>query len=191
MRRIITLAVLTLIAFVFPLSALASDKAPKVKLETSMGDIVVQLDAEKAPISTENFLYYVKSGFYNDTIFHRVMDGFMIQGGGFTQDMDQKTNTLPPIENEAKNGLKNNKYTIAMARTPNPHSATSQFFINVANNDSLNYPGQDGWGYAVFGQVVEGEKVVDKIKAVSTTTKKGHQNVPQTAVIIKKAVVLP
>ena len=134
-----------------------------ITLSTSLGNIVLELDADKAPITVENFLSYAKSGYYNGTIFHRVIDGFMIQGGGFDSSMKQKS-TENPIKNEANNGLKNNKYTIAMARTSIPDSATSQFFINVNNNDFLNYPGQDGWGYCVFGKVTAGTDVVDKIQ---------------------------
>ncbi|MFH0342685.1 MAG: peptidylprolyl isomerase [Chromatiales bacterium] len=157
-----------------------------VKLHTNHGLIVIALDAEKAPISAENFLEYVASGHYNGTIFHRVISDFMIQGGGFTEDMSEKS-ARAPIQNEAKNGLKNDPYTLAMARTSDPHSASSQFFINVGNNGFLNYPGQDGWGYAVFGKVIEGMDVVDKIKTVSTGDKAGHQNVPTDPVIIEKA----
>ncbi len=159
---------------------------PMVKLHTNHGFIVIALDPEKAPISTENFLGYVASGHYNGTIFHRVISNFMIQGGGFTEDMSQKP-ARAPIQNEAKNGLKNDPYTLAMARTSDPHSASSQFFINVGNNGFLNYPGQDGWGYAVFGKVIEGMDVVDKIKMVPTGDKAGYQNVPTDPVIIEKA----
>ena len=169
--------------------ALAQDAAPKVKLTTSMGEIVVQLDPAKAPKTVENFLNYVKDKHYDGTIFHRVMNGFMIQGGGFTADMQQKA-TKPPIPLEANNGLKNDTYTIAMARTGNPNSATSQFFINVKNNDSLNAPSPDGYGYAVFGKVVSGSDVVDKIKAVATGNKGGHQNVPTTPVVIESATLV-
>ena len=169
--------------------ALAQDAAPKVKLTTSMGEIVVQLDPTKAPKTVENFLNYVKDKHYDGTIFHRVMNGFMIQGGGFTADMQQKA-TKPPIPLEANNGLKNDTYTIAMARTGNPNSATSQFFINVKNNDSLNAPSPDGYGYAVFGKVVSGNDVVDKIKAVATGNKGGHQNVPTTPVVIESATLV-
>ncbi|QIL69057.1 peptidyl-prolyl cis-trans isomerase [Diaphorobacter sp. HDW4B] len=169
--------------------ALAQDAAPKVKLTTSMGEIVVQLDPAKAPKTVENFLTYVKDKHYDGTIFHRVMNGFMIQGGGFTADMQQKA-TKPPIPLEANNGLKNDTYTIAMARTGNPNSATSQFFINVKNNDSLNAPSPDGYGYAVFGKVVSGNDVVDKIKAVATGNKAGHQNVPTTPVVIESATLV-
>jgi cyclophilin family peptidyl-prolyl cis-trans isomerase len=160
----------------------------KVKLTTSMGPIVIQLDKEKAPISTENFVKYVESGHYNGTIFHRVIDNFMVQGGGFKQDMSQKP-TQAPIKNEAANGLKNENYTVAMARTGVRDSATSQFFINVKDNEFLNYSGesQQGWGYAVFGKVVEGKETVDKIKKVPTGNAGGHQNVPTTPVVIEKA----
>ncbi len=163
--------------------------APKVKLATSMGDIVLQLDPAKAPKSVENFLAYVNSKHYDGTVFHRVMNGFMIQGGGFTADMQQKP-TRAPIPLEAKNGLKNDMYTVAMARTPNPDSATAQFFINVKNNDNLNAPSPDGHGYAVFGKVVSGSDVVDKIKAVATGNKGGHGNVPNEPITITSATVV-
>jgi len=164
---------------------------PRVKLHTNMGDMVITLDAAKAPKTTENFLTYVKEGFYNGTIFHRVIDGFMIQGGGFEPGMKQKQ-THAPIENEANNGLKNDKYTVAMARTSDPHSATAQFFINVSNNDFLNFtaPTPNGWGYAVFGAVTEGTEVVDKIKGVKTGNKGFHQNVPNEDIVIEKAEVV-
>ena len=166
--------------------------APRVKLATSAGDIVLELQAAKAPKSVENFLAYVKKGHYNGTVFHRVIPGFMIQGGGFDKAMAQKP-TEKPIENEANNGLKNDKYTVAMARTPHPHSASAQFFINVNDNAFLNHtaPTQQGWGYAVFGRVVEGQDIVDKIAAVPTGDKGMHQNVPLTPVIINAATVLP
>lgn len=159
-----------------------------IKLHTNHGDIVIELDHEKAPKTAENFERYVKEGFYDGTIFHRVIDGFMIQGGGFDADMHQK-DTHAPIENEADNGLKNDRYTIAMARTMEPHSASAQFFINVKNNDFLNHtaPNMQGWGYAVFGKVVEGQDVVDKIKGVKTGNRGGHQDVPVEAVIIETA----
>lgn len=163
--------------------------APQVLLKTNMGDIVLELNQEKAPKSVENFVQYVKSGQYNGTIFHRVIDGFMIQGGGFDKDMKEKA-TRAPIQNEAANGLKNDIYTIAMARTSAPHSATAQFFINTANNSMLNYPSRDGWGYAVFGKVIKGSEVVDKIKNVSTGNRGGHQNVPTTPVVIESASVI-
>ena len=165
--------------------------SPRVKLETSMGDIVIELDATKAPKTAANFVDYVKDGFYNGTVFHRVMDGFMIQGGGFEPGLKQKP-TKAPIDNEANNGLKNDKYTIAMARTNDPHSATAQFFINVADNDFLNHtaPTPNGWGYAVFGKVVSGTEVVDKIKGVKTGNSGFHQNVPTQDVIINKAVIV-
>jgi cyclophilin family peptidyl-prolyl cis-trans isomerase len=160
----------------------------KVRLTTSMGPIVIELDKAKAPISVDNFVKYVESGHYNGTIFHRVIDGFMIQGGGFTKDMQQKP-VQAPIKNEGANGLKNDNYTVAMARTGVRDSATSQFFINVKDNDFLNYSGESpqGWGYAVFGKVVEGKETVDKIKKVATSNAGGHQNVPQAAVVIEKA----
>jgi peptidyl-prolyl cis-trans isomerase B (cyclophilin B) len=157
-----------------------------VLLTTNYGTMKLELDAEKAPKTVENFLTYVRSGHYNGTIFHRVIDGFMIQGGGFEPGMKQKP-TNEPIENEAKNGLKNEPYSIAMARTSAPHSASAQFFINVKNNSFLDYPGQDGWGYCVFGKVVEGTDVVDKIKSVKTTRAGGHSDVPVENVVIEKA----
>jgi peptidyl-prolyl cis-trans isomerase B (cyclophilin B) len=161
-----------------------------VVLTTSMGEITLELDAKKAPKSVENFVAYVKAGHYDGTIFHRVMDNFMIQGGGFNDKMVQKP-TKATIKNEADNGLKNNKYTIAMARTNDPHSATAQFFINVADNDFLNFssPTDRGWGYAVFGKVTAGMDVVDKIKAVKTGNNGFHQNVPLEPVTILKAAV--
>ena len=164
---------------------------PRVKLHTNQGDIVITLDAAKAPKTVANFLTYTKEGFYNGTVFHRVIDGFMVQGGGFEPGMKQKQ-THAPIENEANNGLKNDKYTLAMARTSDPHSATTQFFINVSNNDFLNFtaPTPNGWGYAVFGTITEGTDVVDKIKGVKTGNKGFHQNVPNEDVIIEKAGVL-
>ena len=157
----------------------------KVKLTTSMGPIVIELDKAKAPVSVDNFVKYVESGHYNGTIFHRVIDGFMIQGGGFGKDMRQKP-TQPPIKNEGGNGLKNDAYTLAMARTNVPDSATAQFFINVNNNASLNASGGNA-GYAVFGKVVEGKETVDKIRKVPTGNAGGHQNVPTEAVVIEKA----
>ncbi len=164
---------------------------PRVKMTTSLGDIVITLDAVKAPKTVANFLAYVNDGFYNGTVFHRVIDGFMVQGGGFEPGLKQKP-TKANVENEANNGLKNNKYTLAMARTSDPHSATAQFFINVANNDFLNHtaPTAQGWGYAVFGEVTEGKDIVDKMKAVATANSGFHQNVPTTDLLIIKAVVL-
>lgn len=162
-----------------------------VKLHTNFGTISIELDTEKAPITTANFLDYVNSGFYANTIFHRVIDGFMIQGGGFEPGMAQKA-TKAPIKNEANNGLKNSIYTIAMARTPNPDSASSQFFINVNDNDFLNFsaPTAQGWGYCVFGKVVEGTEVVDAIRKVKTGNRAGHQDVPVEDVIIERAEVV-
>ncbi len=160
-----------------------------VILNTNHGNIKIELDADKAPKTVENFLNYVKSGHYDGTIFHRVIDGFMIQGGGFEPGMKQKP-TNDPIENEAKNGLKNEPYTLAMARTSAPHSASAQFFINIKNNSFLDFPGQDGWGYCVFGKVVEGMDVVDKIRAVKTTRTGMHADVPVEDVIIEKTEIV-
>jgi len=157
-------------------------------LETNMGEIHITVDAEKAPITAKNFTDYVEDGFFDGTIFHRVIPNFMIQGGGMTEDMQQKT-TKANIENEAKNGLKNVKYSVAMARTMAPHSASSQFFINVADNQFLDFPGQDGWGYCVFGEVVAGQDVVDKIEKVETINLGGHSDVPGETVIITKASI--
>jgi peptidyl-prolyl cis-trans isomerase B (cyclophilin B) len=160
----------------------------KVKLTTSMGPIVIELDDAKAPVSAENFLKYVDSGHYDGTVFHRVIDGFMVQGGGFSKDMKQKP-VNAPIKNEGANGLKNDNYTVAMARTGVRDSATAQFFINVKDNDFLNYSGESpqGWGYAVFGKVVEGQDTVDKIRKVATSSAGGHENVPKQPVVIEKA----
>ncbi len=160
-----------------------------VIITTNHGAMTVELDAEKAPKTVENFLAYVNSGHYNGTIFHRVISNFMIQGGGFEPGMKQKP-TNDPIENEAKNGLTNDTYTLAMARTGDPHSASSQFFINVTNNGFLNYPGQDGWGYCVFGKVVDGTDVVDKIKRVPTKRAGPFADVPVEDVVIEKMEVV-
>jgi peptidyl-prolyl cis-trans isomerase B (cyclophilin B) len=165
---------------------------PQVELHiTGHGTVTIELDADKAPKSAENFLAYVKKGHYDGTIFHRIIDGFMIQGGGFAPGMSQKP-TDAPINNEANNGLKNNKYTLAMARTQDPHSASAQFFINVADNGFLNHtaPSVQGWGYAVFGKVIAGTDVVDKLGKVSTGRKGYHDDVPLQDVVIGKAVVL-
>ncbi len=164
---------------------------PKVKLITSMGDIVLELDAEKAPASVENFVNYVKNGHYDGLIFHRIIGGFMVQGGGMEPGMSERAN-LSAIENEADNGLKNDKGTVAMARTNDPHSATSQFFINLSDNDFLNHTGKDtrGWGYAVFGKVVEGIEVVDAMGAVATGNKGGHGDVPLEDVVVIKAEIV-
>ncbi len=162
-----------------------------IKLETSMGDIFLELDEEKAPKSAANFMEYVKNGQYDGTIFHRVIDGFMIQGGGMTADMQEKP-TGQPIENEADNGLQNEAYTVAMARTMDPHSATAQFFINVKNNDFLNHSAKtdNGWGYAVFGKVTKGHSVVNKIKAVATGRHGMHDDVPKEPIEIIKAEIV-
>lgn len=162
-----------------------------IKLHTNHGVISLELDAAKAPDTAANFTQYVKDGHYNNTIFHRVIDGFMVQGGGFEPGMKQKP-TREPVQNEANNGLKNDMYTVAMARTSAPHSASAQFFINVANNDFLNHsaPTPQGWGYCVFGQVVDGTDVVDKIRKVKTGSRGMHQDVPVEDVIIEKAEIV-
>ena len=164
----------------------------KVRLTTNLGTIVIELDAEKAPITVSNFIDYVKAGHYDNTIFHRVIKKFMVQGGGHTADMKQKSDTKAPIKNEADNGLKNDKYTIAMARTSDPHSATAQFFINVNDNEFLNFtaPTSSGWGYTVFGKVVEGTDVVDAIEQVKTSRSGFHQDVPVENVVIEKAEII-
>jgi peptidyl-prolyl cis-trans isomerase B (cyclophilin B) len=165
---------------------------PKVELHIAgEGVVTLELDEQKAPKSVANFISYVKKGHYDGTIFHRVIDGFMIQGGGFAPGMSQKP-TDPPIENEADNGLKNDKYTVAMARTSAPHSASAQFFINVADNEFLNHksPTPQGWGYAVFGKVVGGQDIVDRLRGVPTATRSGHGDVPKTDLVIEKAVVV-
>ena len=164
----------------------------QVKLTTNHGDIVLELNAEKAPLTVANFIEYVKAGHYTNTVFHRVIGNFMIQGGGFEPGMKEKKDKRPSIQNEADNGLSNDKYTVAMARTMEPHSASAQFFINVADNSFLNHtaPTAQGWGYAVFGKVVEGQDVVDKIKGVKTTSKAGHQDVPAEDVIVEKAEII-
>ncbi|MCM6772433.1 peptidylprolyl isomerase [Nocardia sp. CDC159] len=158
----------------------------KVLLNTSAGDITLELDEAKAPKTVANFVDYVKSGHYAGTIFHRVIPNFMVQGGGLTAEMQQKP-APNRVENEANNGLRNDKYTVAMARTSDPHSASAQFFINTADNGFLNYPGQDGWGYAVFGRVVEGTDVVDAIEGVPTGSRAGHQDVPKEPITIVSA----
>lgn len=183
---LISLVILGFLIYVFN----KGETMPKVKLTTSVGDIVIELDSENAPISTENFLSYVDSGFYNGTIFHRVIFNFMIQGGGLLEDMSSKDQKLEAILNEADNGLLNERGTIAMARTSSPHSATSQFFINHVDNGFLNYRGNQSdqdWGYAVFGKVVEGIEVVDNIAGVETSASPPHQDVPVEAVILVKA----
>jgi peptidyl-prolyl cis-trans isomerase B (cyclophilin B) len=164
---------------------------PTVLLKTSMGDVTISLNAEKAPNTVKNFVDYVKAGFYDGTIFHRVISNFMVQGGGFTPDMTQKP-VREPIKNEANNGLNNDQYTIAMARTSDPHSATAQFFINVTNNDFLNFTKEttQGWGYAVFGQVTAGFDVVDAMKGVKTATKGFHQDVPVEPLTILSATLV-
>ena len=186
-RRAALLLVGTTLALSLPLAASAAD-APKVRLTTSAGDIVLALDPVKAPKSVENFLQYVRDKHYDGTVFHRVIDGFMIQGGGFTADLQQKP-TRAPIPLEANTGLKNDRGTIAMARTADPGSATAQFFINLVNNAPLNAPSPDGHGYAVFGKVVSGMDVVDKIRGVAVGNQGPYQNVPKTPVTILKATL--
>lgn len=188
--RAVVAALVLALGFCLAPQAKAAGKLPEVAIQTSLGDIVVELDTEKAPETVRNFLYYVKSGFYNDTIFHRVIDGFMIQGGGLTADMQDKPNKRKPIRNEAGNGLSNSAYTIAMARTQDPHSATSQFFINVVDNPALDHRNESmqGYGYAVFGRVIKGQDVVDKIKRVPTGRSGMHADVPKTPVVIKAVV---
>jgi peptidyl-prolyl cis-trans isomerase B (cyclophilin B) len=177
-----------------PYHCRASNTQPQeysmVIIRTTFGDIKLELDADKAPKTVANFIRYAQEGYYNGTIFHRVIDNFMIQGGGFDTDMQQKP-TQEPIENEADNGLKNDFGTIAMARTMEPHSATAQFFINVKDNDFLNHSGKNmqGWGYTVFGKMTEGEEVLDKIRAVATTSRNGHQDVPTDPVIIESVEI--
>jgi len=190
MRKLLT-------SFIFVLTCFTSQMVlagPKVEFKTTMGNFVVELDADKAPKTTANFLNYVKSGFYNGTIFHRVIDGFMIQGGGFTADMNQKP-TDAPVVSEAQNGLKNQNYTIAMARTSDPDSATAQFFINVNNNEGLNYPNSMGNGYTVFGKVISGTQTIDAIRKIPTmiasTPKTGRMSdVPSKTVTIESATIL-
>ena len=172
------------------LLSLAALAAPSVEMQTSMGRIVIELDSEKAPKTVQNFVQYVNEGFYNGTVVHRVIPGFMIQGGGFTVDMNQKP-AARKVENEGRNGLKNDRGTIAMARTADPHSASSQFFVNHRDNSSLNYPASDGWGYTVFGKVPPGMDVVDKIAKVETGNRSMHQNVPLEPVIIQSVKILP
>jgi len=179
------------VAALLAATAAAQDKgaAPRVLLATSLGDITIQLEPQKAPRTVANFLDYVKAGHYDGTVFHRVIDGFMIQGGGFTPDLAQKP-TRAPIPLESRNGLKNERGTVAMARTSVPDSATSQFFINLVDNPRLDYPNPDGNGYAVFGRVVSGMDVVDRIRKIETAPQKGHQNVPSTPVLIRSATIV-
>ncbi len=171
----------------FSLTAFAAN--PQVEMKTSQGIIIIELYRDKAPQSVENFLRYVKEDFYKGTLFHRVIDGFMIQGGGFSSGMKEKP-TREPIQNEAKNGVKNEMGTIAMARTGDPHSATAQFFINLKNNTSLDYPNPDGWGYAVFGKVVKGLDVVQKIGKTTTGSSGFYQDVPTTPIVIESVKIL-
>jgi peptidyl-prolyl cis-trans isomerase A (cyclophilin A) len=181
---------LLMLAFALLSSFAAFAANPQLEVKTSLGTISIELYQDKAPKSVENFLQYAKDGFYNDTVFHRVIPGFMIQGGGFTPDMKQK-DARAPIQNEARNGLKNQTGTLAMARTGDPHSASAQFFINLKDNSFLDYPSRDGWGYAVFGKVTQGFDIVQKIAMVPTGNAGPHQNVPNTPVIIEFVKLLP
>ncbi len=184
MRRLLFLAIALLSSF----AACAAN--PQVEMKTSLGTLTIELYADKAPKTVENFLQYARDGFFDGTVFHRVIPGFMIQGGGMSPELKEKP-TRPPVQNEAKNGLKNETGTIAMARTSDPHSASAQFFINLKDNAFLDYPGRDGWGYAVFGKVVQGFDVVEKIARVPTGNSGFHQNVPTKPVLIEAARVLP
>jgi peptidyl-prolyl cis-trans isomerase A (cyclophilin A) len=176
------------IALLFSIAAHAAN--PQVEMRTSQGTLIIELYQDKAPKSVDNFLQYARDGFFNGTVFHRVIPDFMIQGGGFAPDMKQKA-TRPPIQNEAANALKNELGTLAMARTGDPHSATAQFFINLKDNGFLDYPARDGWGYAVFGKVVQGLDIVQKIARVPTGNSGPHQNVPTTPVLIESVKLLP
>lgn len=188
---IFSMMLLLTTTFSFATENLMSDTPSKVKLTTSLGEIVIQLNPEKAPVSSANFLTYVNEGFYNNTIFHRVIPGFMAQGGGFDTDFNQKA-VHEPIKNEADNGLPNKRGSIAMARTSVPNSATAQFFINYKDNASLNHtsPTPSGWGYAVFGEVIEGMDVVDAMAKQPTGNRGGHQDVPKTDIVVEKAEVI-
>jgi peptidyl-prolyl cis-trans isomerase B (cyclophilin B) len=190
--KTLSILFLVFVCLTFGATAQAQTEAPRVQLDTSKGIIVIELNPQAAPKTTANFLAYVQSGFYANTIFHRVIKGFMIQGGGFTADMRQKS-TQPSIVNEADNGLKNSVGTIAMARTNDPHSATAQFFINTAENTFLDYKGKNArdWGYCVFGRVIQGLEVARAIEAVPTTMRSGNRDVPAELVIIKSATLLP
>jgi peptidyl-prolyl cis-trans isomerase A (cyclophilin A) len=189
LHKIIITVTICLLLGGITITAEAAANNPRLLMNTSLGNVKIELFTKEAPISVENFLAYVKAGFYNGTIFHRVIPGFMIQGGGFTAGMQVKP-TGQPIRNEAANGLKNDRGTLAMARTANPDSATSQFFINVVNNNGLNRPSPDGSGYAVFGKVIEGMNVVDKIAEVKTGRKMGAQDVPLVPVVIKSIKIV-
>lgn len=195
MKHVKIFASIVLALCLAPISQLFANEgelmtAEKVVIKTNKGDITIKLDADKAPVSVDNFVRYAKDGHYNGTLFHRVIPGFMIQGGGFDTDFDQKS-TNDPIKNEAGNGLKNKRGTLAMARTPDPDSATSQFFINLSDNDFLNFRNEtpQGYGYAVFGEVTDGMDVVDTIAKVNTGSRMGHQDVPVDNVVIEEVVI--
>lgn len=190
-RRFVQMLCWLFAIFSFSIQADGTSNMPQVKLETSLGDIIIELNEDKAPVTVANFLSYVNDGFYDGTIFHRVIKNFMIQGGGFTQEFQQKT-TKAAIENEADNGLSNKRGAVAMARTNDPHSATAQFFINTVDNGFLDFQAKvpSGWGYAVFGEVIEGMDVVDAIREVDTTMRGPHQDVPAEDIVIIKATVI-
>jgi cyclophilin family peptidyl-prolyl cis-trans isomerase len=192
MKKLLRLFTFTLLAFAFSVQNLHAQANPSAVLHTSMGDIKLELFADQAPVSVENFIGYAKSGFYDGTIFHRVISHFMIQGGGFTAEMEKKA-TREPIANEANNGLSNTRGTIAMARTNDPHSATAQFFINTSDNLNLNHTAESSsrtWGYAVFGRVTEGMDVVDEIRFVETTTTPPYSNVPRVPIVIESVEIV-
>lgn len=190
-RTVLCLMLCIIPTILFATETNMSDSQPKVKMTTSLGEITIQLYSDKAPLTVENFLTYVREGFYDGTIFHRVISGFMAQGGGFDTGFKQKQ-THAPIKNEADNGLKNERGTLAMARTSDPDSATAQFFINYKDNGFLNYqsPTPSGWGYAVFGKVIEGMDVADEMSGVATGSRGGHQDVPKTDIVIEKAEIV-
>jgi peptidyl-prolyl cis-trans isomerase A (cyclophilin A) len=189
MKKSLARSILSIALVIATFTSMNSFAGTKVLFKTNKGEFVVDLDNEKAPNTVANFLNYVRSGFYSGTIFHRVINNFMVQGGGFTKDLKQKT-TNPPIAIESKNGLKNERYSIAMARTGDPNSATSQFFVNVKNNAMLDYPGTDGFGYTVFGKVISGMATIDEIKFAPTTVKNGMADVPVEPIVIESATII-
>lgn len=186
LKRITTFLVSCVALLTFPVQSQQASETPMVKMSTSLGELTIELYPDQAPETVDNFLQYVEADFYDGTIFHRVIPGFVLQGGGFTSSMERKT-TREPIDNESDNGLENLRGTLSMARLPDPHSATSQFFVNLADNPHLDHQGGDQWGYAVFGKVVDGMTVIDEIAGVETTTKTGHRDVPTEPVVIKEA----
>lgn len=186
LKRITTFLVSCVALLTFPVQSQQASETPMVKMSTSLGELTIELYPDQAPETVDNFLQYVEADFYDGTIFHRVIPGFVLQGGGFTPSMERKT-TREPIDNESDNGLENLRGTLSMARLPDPHSATSQFFVNLADNPHLDHQGGDQWGYAVFGKVVDGMTVIDEIAGVETTTKTGHRDVPTEPVVIEEA----